>query len=535
MAFPAPVYADNFSKKIQVEFGGYNHRRAAGDGEWFDMRNLTSADAPLLAVRRPRHIVRTLNQPNGLCGGNALAWVDGSGFYYDGTLRGTVSNGRKRMVVMGHLLLIFPDKKFHNINTQEFGSLEAHYSPGAGKITFRNGMYMGESADANTLETSGAAFSGFSVGDAVTISGCTTHPENNLTIVIREISADGKKLIFYPDSFVLGGAASYTEAGSVRIDRNVPDLDIVFVHENRLWGAKDNTIYASALADPFNFNNFDLTGLESWQLDVLSAGSFTGGCSYLGYPCFFKSEQVFKIYGSVPSDFKSVPSANLGVAVGSGDSLAIAGEKLFYLSRAGVVLYSGGLPSPISQAFGDVTYSEGVGGTDGLLYYISMRDSGGNWSMFVYDTLRGMWHRHDELHALFFAWCGEGLFVLDADGRILFIGDADDAPPGSTEESSLTWFAESADFTESSPQRKWLLGIDIRAELAAGARFSVKVIYDGGPEWHTAASFSGAGKRSFIVPRIPRRADHYRIRLEGSGRVWIYSLAPNTEQGSEYH
>ena len=125
--------------------------------------------------------------------------------------------------------------------------------------------------------------------------------------------------------------------------------------------------------------------------------------------------------------------------------------------------------------------------------------------------------------------------MLDADGRILFIGDADDAPPGSTEESSLTWFAESADFTESSPQRKWLLGIDIRAELAAGARFSVKVIYDGGPEWHTAASFSGAGKRSFIVPRIPRRADHYRIRLEGSGRVWIYSLAPNTEQGSEYH
>ncbi len=536
MAFPAPVYADSYSKKIQTEFGGYNHRRAAGDGEWYDMQNLTSADAPLLAVRRPRSLARTLARPNGLCGGDALAWVDGTGFYYDGVLRGTVADSEKTMTVMGHLVLIFPDKMSYNINTGEFGSLEAHYTSSSGAVTFSDGTYTGEPAAANTLTTTGAAFTGFAVGDAVTIQGCTVHPENNLTILIREISEDGKTLRFYPDSFVLGdGNTSYTETGSIKIDRNVPDLDILFVHDNRLWGARGNTIYASALADPTNFNNFDLTGTESWYVDVLGAGTFTGGCSYLGYPCFFKSEQVYKVYGSIPSDFQTVPSANLGVAQGSGKSLGIASEKLFYLSRAGVVLYSGGLPAPISTPFGDVSYSDGVGGTDGLLYYISMHDAAGNWSLFVYDTQRSMWHRHDALHVLFFAWCGEGLYALCSDGHLWFIGDAEDAPEGSTQETDIEWFAESADFTESSPQRKWLLGIDIRAELASDASFSVKVKYDGQEPWQTAASFSGAGKRSFIVPRIPRRADHYRIRLEGRGRVWVYSVAPNTEQGSSYH
>ena len=125
--------------------------------------------------------------------------------------------------------------------------------------------------------------------------------------------------------------------------------------------------------------------------------------------------------------------------------------------------------------------------------------------------------------------------MLCADGKLWFIGEAEDAPTGSTVETPLPWYVESADFTEASPQRKWLGRVEIRAEVAQGASFSVKVKYDNETEWDTLATFSVAGKRSYIVPAIPRRCDFYRIRIEGAGRVWIYSVTPVTEQGSEWH
>ncbi len=52
-------------------------------------------------------------------------------------------------------------------------------------MTFADGTLYGESAAGCCIVTTGTAFP-FEVGDAVTVTGCVTHPENNKTPVVRE-------------------------------------------------------------------------------------------------------------------------------------------------------------------------------------------------------------------------------------------------------------------------------------------------------------------------------------------------------------
>lgn len=40
-------------------------------------------------------------------------------------------------------------------------------------------------------------------------------------------------------------------------------------------------------------------------------------------------------------------------------------------------------------------------------------------------------------------------------------------------------------------------------------------------------------KRSYYLPIIPRRSDHYRLKLTGTGGCRIYSLVRETYSGSE--
>ena len=42
-----------------------------------------------------------------------------------------------------------------------------------------------------------------------------------------------------------------------------------------------------------------------------------------------------------------------------------------------------------------------------------------------------------------------------------------------------------------------------------------------------------AGKRSYYLAIIPQRADHYRMRIEGTGGCKIYSITREYSVGSE--
>jgi len=540
MKLPSMVYGDNIVKGKQVAFAGLNHNLGAGDGDLWDMRNLTSDYYPLLATRQKRRLYQTLMQPYGIFSWDGLAWVDGTTFYYKGAAKGTVTATKKTFAALGAYIVILPDKKYYNTLTDEFGSLESSWS--GSNVTFTNGQLYGEAAEANCIQRSGVTWSNyFKPGDAVTISGCTKHPENNKTPIIREISGD--KLYFYEYVFTLDGDGTtpYIETGSISIKRTMPDLKYVCENENRLWGCDDTTIYASKLGDIFNWNVYDGLDTDSYAVDTGSAGKFTACVSYLGYPIFFKEDHIYKVYGSLPSNFELMGSATLGVASGSERSLAIAGEMLFYLSTAGFVAYSGGIPQPIGQAFGLDRPANAVGGSDGLKYYVSVEALGGR-RFCVYDAQKAMWHIEDETNVIGFARSEGNTYFLAADGAIYLTGTIR-GEIGDLEQD-FTWYAEFADFTESGankkgtnnigPNKKGVSKVQIRLELDDGAKATVYLQFDSTGEWIQAGEAMQEGeKRSYYLPIIPRRGDHYRMKIVGKGGCRIYSLVREYYSGSE--
>lgn len=533
MKLPSMKYTDGIAKNKQIKFSGLNHTYAAEDGELWDMRNLTSDHAPLLGTREPRRLYRKLEKPGGLFCWNKLCWVDGTKFYYDGEEKGTVTEGEKFFAALLDKIVIFPDKCYYDRYSDTFGSLEARWE--GESLTFCDGTYAGNDAAANTITAAGVDWSRyFFAGDAVSISGCTTHPANNREIIIREISGD--KLVFYENSFTLPeGEESYQEAGQLSIARTVPDLKCVIEHENRLWGCTEKTVCATKQGDVFNWNVKDRIAGDSYMVDTGSAGAFVGGVQYRGYATFFKESNIYKVYGTIPSNFQLMGSATLGLEETSGRSLAVAGETLFYLSNSGIMAYSGGIPQPVGEVFGQERFRNAVGGSDGLKYYVSMQGGDGMWRLYVYDTQRGLWHIEDNMHVTHFAMWEGNLYFLNDKGEIWIGGNVQDPPADSTPEDPVDWMAEFADFTEGDPNVKGIGKLQLRLELEAGATAQVWIQYDSDGKWLTVSTPMGEGvKRSHYLPITPRRCDHYRIRITGTGGCRIYSLVRESYSGSEY-
>ena len=329
----------------------------------------------------------------------------------------------------------------------------------------------------------------------------------------------------------------YTESGSITLTREVPEMDFITVNENRLWGCKGDSIYASALGDPFNFKVFDGLSSDSWQVDATdSAGDFTACCSYMGYPTFFKEDSIYKIQGDRPSNFAWSMSSRWGVKSGCERSLAVAGETLFYLSRVGVCAYTGGVPQIISAPLGvNTKFSDGVAGSDGIRYYISLWS--GNLSepyrLYVYDTRYGTWHAEDESQANSFYMLSGSLHMLLSSGKDYCL----DGSAG-TAESSVTWGTVFADFVRfyettdtNSQDKKGPLRLQIRCEMESGSELNAYVRYDQG-SWHSAGQITSKSKKSYNLPLVLRRCDNFGLKLTGTGAVIIYSITVVRYSGS---
>lgn len=312
---------------------------------------------------------------------------------------------------------------------------------------------------------------------------------------------------------------------NITLKRTIPDMDFVISDDNRLWGAKGNTIYGSKLGDPANFNVFDGLSTDSYSVDIGNAGDITAALTYGGYPTFFKEDGIFRLYGDKPSNYQIMPTMKQGVKAGCAKSLAVAGEVLFYIGINGIMAYTGGVPTKVDDALG-ISVVNGVAASDGQKYYISASD-GENSALYVYDTAKSMWHKEDDLR-LTYATYDKAVLGLTAEGELLALTRGVDG----TEEDDVSWAVEFADMTYGSPFQKGICKVHIRFDLEPDAEAKAEICYDSG-EWELIREFRGNGKRSNVLPIIPHRCDHFRLRMRGTGVCDIYSLAVQYHHGSE--
>lgn len=533
MKLPDMKYVKRNKMVSQIRFGGLNHTQGARDGEIWDMRNMSTDHYPVMASRMPRWHIRKLERPGGLVALDKLGWVEGTGFYYDGIRRGDVTEGKKRFGVMGKRILIFPDKLVYDTESGELTKMESRWK--GRDVFFENGLSYGESAKANTIRCEGVNWADwFREGDAVTISGCTTEPKNNKSPIIREI--DGDKMYFYEHTFTMKSDEPVEESGEISIERTVPDLLAVSENENRMWGTDGKTVYASKPGDLYNWNVYDGIESDSWTVTPESTGDFAGCYTYKGFPQFFKPEQICKVYGSYPSNFQLLSSATMGVEMGSGDSLAVAGETLFWLGLNGVVAYSGGIPQLISKKLGEKKFRNAVAGSNGVKYYISMEDEDGQWRMYVFDTRCSQWCVEDETHVIQFARIGMDLYWLTEDGEIWLNGDAANVPEEAELEQDVRYSVEFAEFLDKTVYKRSLKRIHIRATEG----YTVYIRRDGHtwedrqdtnfPYSNTEKDLMSMPVRNSNIMRVSIGAvDRYAIRIEGTMPCSRYRKAEDNQ------
>lgn len=260
-------------------------------------------------------------------------------------------------------------------------------------------------------------------------------------------------------------------------------------------------------------------------MDVGAPGDFSGCAATGSGVVFLKPGGLWRLYGTRPTNFQLVASAALGAEQDSGHSLVTAAETLYYLSPVGAARTAGGRPVRIGDALGR-TLTHGVAGTDGTRWYLSARDERSVRHLFVYDTRSGLWSREDDFDARGFAQCGGALYAQDTRGVWRF---------GAGSTAQMESLLETGDFTSGSPDCKRLLRVQLRLEAEAGASITAAAQYDSDGQWHTLANVTAGAKRTFTLPVLPRRCDHFRLRLTGTGAWRLCSLTRTETAAGPQH
>ena len=571
------------SRQIVEYFKGYNHNLRIADGEFFDMKNMTSDHYPVLSPRKKRGFYVKPASPQGLIAKEDICYVDGSEFVIgteriDMGLSVAAKDCPKKLVSMGAYVIIMPDKKYINtVDAADFGDIEAAFESST-EVSFELSTISGEvyadtvispdepenpknldywidtSTVPNSLkqysETSGmwvsiattyikisatGIGSKFNQYDGVTISGIVSEKLKDLngTMVVWAKGDDYIVVVGLLNEVIKQTAAQ----GTVKVERRMPNMDYLVESGNRLWGCRYgeavngdfvNEIYASKLGDFRNWNCFMNVSTDSYAASCGTDGPFTGAITFLGSPLFFKENCVHKVFGNYPANFQIQDTACRGVQSGCNESLAIVNETLFYKARSGICAFDGSLPVEVSYALGSEVYNSAVGGAHGNKYYVSMKDLHGMWHLFVYDTARKMWHKEDNLHASAFCAHKGELYCIDDDAKniITMFGS------GTEDTAKVQWMVETGEMGIATPDMKYISSLNVRLSLDAGTKVDFYAKYDMSDEWVYICTVFGTNLRSYFIPIRPRRCDHMKLRVNGEGMGQVYSITKTIERGS---
>ena len=594
------------TEQLTDTFGGYNHNLKIGDGEFYDMKNLTSDYYPLMGNRAARSLIQSGvftyiggmavdsngdlyivgNKSGGQYSSERLYKIyksysadepdystleDMTAITYDdyADLGKLLFSGKVQLILFNDDLVIFPTgikvKTKKNADGHYYSNHLSMYSQvvmtsaslpyvkispcdSDGKIiTSGTSTYVRITIATNGNDIYSSYV--FPAGDAVRISTTINNKEDTIGIegthIIVKSWVEGNNT-----EHVIAGTISATQtidsSGSIfYMGRDVPDMDLVIQAQNRLWGCHYrksdsanmkgiNEIYACKLGDATNWNVFQGISTDSYKASCGTPGKFTGAANVNGYPIFFKENYFHKVFVSPTGAHQIQDKVIDGVQDGCSGSVAMVGNICYYKSRNGVVAFDGSTTYSTGDNLGDERYTDAVGGSANGKYYISMKNSSGQWAMFAYDAAKGLWHKEDESHAVQFCSVnGDTLYVTQESTDSYDIHLISDYNKTSAQESVPEWEAVTGLQGYSYTGQKYISRFNMRMMLPKGSYMDIYIEYDSSGKWEHQGHIKGTGTTSFMIPVRPRRCDHFRIKLTGSGEVRLYSMSKLFEGGTD--
>lgn len=331
-------------------------------------------------------------------------------------------------------------------------------------------------------------------------------------------------------------------AEQLTFERKVPKLAYICAHNNRLYGVSNEekatifnsvtkeyeevtsrTLFASALGYPTRFYSFEGLTTDSYAVAIGGNGDFTGICEYSNAVLAWKEDAMYRLTGDYPAEYYLRNYVIDGVKAGAHGSLTVINETLYYLSPYGVMRYAGSTPVLTSYNLGLQSFGFGAAGRDKMHYLLSLQDEDGNWRLYSYDTVHGLWTISGEEQAE--SICRKGDYaMLCIGGKVYRTGDA-----AGTEE--IAWTAEFPPADEGTFYKKRMRWIRLDADVEG----TMKVNYqENDNTWQTLGTITNcAGRRVHTFCADAIREDRARIKITGTGAWKLFALEREFVLGSE--
>ena len=574
-------------------FGGYNHNLLIGDGEFYNMTNLSSTDYPILSTRKRRGTYAKPASPQGLIAKDSLCYVDGSDFVINGYpvpmgLSVDAEMCPKTLISMGAYVIIMPDKMYINTarnddeDAFEFGKIEASVTT-TGTVTFElckvDGTGFGEtkpspsaptitdemekdpslipmwldtSSTPNTLRQY-SSYQGewvtvpttyikiyapdsekmpFAEGDGVTISGVIPTDLSDLN-ASHVVWAKGDDYIVVKG--ILNAVVSQEEP--VTIARRMPDMDFIVESQNRLWGCKyginkDGKMVNEIYASKLgDFKNWNYYPGTSTDSYFVTVGTDGQFTGAINHLGY----PIFFKENCMHKVYGNYP-AQYQVQTTTCRGVQKGCSKS--LSIVNEVLYYKSR-SAVCAYDGSLPAEISTALGD-IAYHDAVAGTLGN--KYYISMADG-----NEEHHIFVYDTARGMWHREDNthatdfctfrGDLLFIDGKDLTiksvnGDGEAESNAVKWVAESGVWGTDHPDKKYISRIDVRLKLNVGTRVIFRIEYDSSGEWEHLFTMMGTSLKTFSIPVKPKRCDHLRLRIEGEGEAKIYSITRTFEQGS---
>lgn len=583
------------TRSIVDEFKGYNHNLRIGDGEFYDMKNLTSTYYPVLSPRTKRGTYVTASNPQGMIAKDTLCYVDGTEFVMneyriDMGLSTAEVDCPKQLISMGAYVIIMPDKKYINtLDTTDFGNIEAEFTTQSA-VSFtlckldgadysstiprdepsnpsNMDMFIDVSTDPHSLKqwsesagmwvtipTTYVKISSPGIGtpfekyDGITITGLkdTVLHDNVTGDVIEDTSdlaaLDGTAVVWEKgdDYIVIVGILDVTRTitDAITISRKMPNMDFVIESENRLFGCRYGEATNGDVVNEIYVSK--LGDFKNWNCFMgLSTDSYVASCGTDGQFTGAVTHLGYPLFFKENCVHKVYGNYPANFQIQTTACRGVQKGCADSLAIVNEVLYYKSRNAVCAYDGSlptEISYSLGE-----VSYSDAVAVAHGNkYYISMKDTMGE--------HHLFVYDTSKGLWHKEDNlsvkkfcscrNELYFIPqNSTDIKTmfgsGTVDDGPVDWMAETGVVGMYTPDKKYVSRLNIRMSLDIGTKIYFFIQYDSCGEWEALSNMIGTNLRSFSVPVRPQRCDHFRLRIVGEGNAKIYSITKTLEQGSD--
>lgn len=348
-----------------------------------------------------------------------------------------------------------------------------------------------------------------------------------------------------------GGFTDYNLIGTNGVDApqkydgsTVSDLtgapatgNYVGTHDNRLYMAVANNVYASALSLGEDWTDTDpYVGSAIISVNAESGKDINGLMAGSGFLLAFFPNASYKLFGTGPDDFTLQGIAS-DIGLLSNQCIVNVAGSLYWPDSNGIYVYRGsGRPSksfsqPMQYYIDNLNAankSKSCIGTDGKRLYLSLPigDSTDPNITLEYDPdFSGVWYTWEDFSPLHFVNAASELYWGDTAGKVMQLTGTDDNGTATAWKAVTVPFGSRIGAQNVCWHRLWLV-----AELPVGSTCSVYLSPSdtGDSDWtlvKTMTTSANVQKQKVIIPvGTVADAGWIRAKFEGTGPVTIHEF-----------